>query len=205
LFPLAEEHINSAVTGLLNGATPLFAGIFAAVLYDRVPRGPQRVGIAVGFVGIACVSLGSTSEGGSAVVGVLMVLAATMCYGLASNLAVPVQQRYGSVALMSKMLALATVWTMPFGIWGLVRSDFGWPATAATSVLGVIGTGIAFAFMATLVGRVGATRASFITYLIPIVSLALGAAFRDDEVTTLALVGVVLVIGGALLASRREH
>jgi drug/metabolite transporter (DMT)-like permease len=205
LFPLAEEHINSAVTGLLNGATPLFAGMFAALLFDRVPRGPQRAGIAVGFLGITCVSLGSASDGGSAIVGVVMVLAATMCYGLASNLAVPVQQRYGSVALMSKMLVLATLWTMPFGIWGLVHSDFGWQAAAATSVLGVIGTGLAFVFNATLVGRVGATRASFITYLIPVVSLALGAAFRDDEVSALALVGVVLVIGGALLASRREH
>jgi len=205
LFPLAEEHINSAVTGLLNGATPLFAGLVAAVFFQRVPRGPQRLGMVVGFGGIVCVSLGSAAEGGSAIVGVLMVLAATVCYGVATNLAGTVQQKYGSVAVMSKMLALATVWTAPFGIWGLVRSDFGWGAAAATSVLGVIGTGIAFAFMATLVGRVGGPRASFITYLIPVVSLALGAAFRDDEVAVLALVGVVLVISGAILASQREH
>ena len=38
-------------------------------------------------------------------------------------------------------------------------------------MLGVVGTGLAFALMATLVGRVGSTRASFITYLIPVVSL----------------------------------
>ena len=205
LFPLAEEHINSAVTGLLNGATPFFAGIFGALFFDRTPRGPQRAGMAVGFVGIALVSFGSASEGDSAIIGVLMVLAATICYGLASNLAGSVQQRYGSVALMSKMLALATIWTAPFGIWGLAHSDFGWEATAATSVLGVVGTGIAFALMATLVGRVGGPRASFITYLIPVVSLVLGSVFRDDEVSALALAGVFLVVIGALLASRQEH
>jgi len=205
LFPLAEEHINSAVTGLLNGATPLFAGIFGALFFDRAPRGPQRAGIAVGFLGIALVSLGSAWDGGSAVVGVVMVLVATLCYGLATNLAGPVQHRYGSVALMSKMLALATLWTLPFGIWGFAHSSFGWEAAAATSVLGVLGTGIAFALMATLVGRVGGPRASFITYLIPVVSLALGVAFRDDELTALALVGVVVVMGGAILASRRER
>ncbi len=58
--------------------------------------------------------------------------------------------------------------------------------------------------MGTLVSRVGSTRASFITYLIPVVALVLGVAFRDDEVTPLALVGVAMVIAGALLASRRE-
>ena len=32
LFPLAQEHINSAVAGLLNGATPVFAGVVSAIL-----------------------------------------------------------------------------------------------------------------------------------------------------------------------------
>jgi drug/metabolite transporter (DMT)-like permease len=58
--------------------------------------------------------------------------------------------------------------------------------------------------MATLVGRVGGPRASFITYLIPVVSLALGVGFRGDRVAAFAVVGVMLVIAGAFLASRRE-
>jgi drug/metabolite transporter (DMT)-like permease len=205
LFPLAEEHINSAVTGVLNGATPFFAGLIGGLFFNRMPRGPQRWGMAVGFTGIALVSFGSSAEGGTAFVGVLMVLVATLFYGLASNLAVSVTQKYGSVTVMSKMLALAALWTAPFGIWGLVRSDFGWAPAAATTVLGVLGTGLAFALMGTLVSRVGGPRASFITYLIPVVSLVLGAVFRDDEVTSAALAGVALVIGGAVLASRREH
>ena len=204
LFPLAEEHINSAVTGLLNGATPFFAGLFGALFFNRAPGGPQRAGMAIGFVGITLVSLGTAADGGTAIVGVLMVLFATVCYGLASNMAGSMQQKYGSVAFMSKMLALATVWTAPFGLWGLAHSDFGWGSAAATAVLGIVGTGLAFALMGTLVGRVGGPRASFITYLIPVVSLFLGAVFRDDEVSLLALLGVVLVVGGALLASRRE-
>jgi drug/metabolite transporter (DMT)-like permease len=204
LFPLAEQHINSAVAGLLNGATPIFAGVFAGLLFGRVPRGPQRLGLAVGFVGVALVSLGSAAEGGTAFVGVLMVLAATLCYGLAINIAGPLQQRYGSVAVMGKMLLLAAVWTAPFGLFGLTRSHFATGSMAAVAVLGVFGTGLAFALMATLVGRVGGPRASFITYLIPAVSLVLGVVFRSDRVTALALVGVALTIAGPILAARRE-
>jgi drug/metabolite transporter (DMT)-like permease len=205
LFPLAEEHINSAVTGLLNGATPFFTGLIGALWFHRTPRGPQRWGIAVGFLGIALVSLGTSVDGGTAVVGVVMVLAATLCYGFATNMAYPLQQRYGSVAVMAKMLALATLWTTPFGILGLGRSEFAWDAALAVLALGVIGTGFAFVFMATLVGRVGGPRASFITYLIPVVSLALGVVFLDETVAAVALWGVVLVMAGAVLASRREH
>lgn len=205
LFPLAEEHINSAVTGLLNGATPFFTGIIGAFFFNRVPRGPQRLGIVVGFAGITLVSVGSSAEGGTAFIGVLMVLLATFCYGIATNLAGPIQQKYGSVPVMAKMLVLGTLWTTPFGVYGLTRSTFAMGPAVAVAVLGVIGTGLGFAFMATLVGRVGGPRASFITYIIPVVSLILGAAFLDERVAAIALAGVALVIGGALLAARREE
>jgi drug/metabolite transporter (DMT)-like permease len=134
---------------------------------------------------------------------VVLVVLATVCYGFAVTIAGPLQQRYGSVNLMAKVLALATVWTLPYGLWdiGDARWEFG--PVLAVAVLGVVGTGIAFALMGTLVGRVGSTRASFITYLVPVVALVLGVVFRNDDVFVLELVGVAFVIGGAVLASRR--
>ena len=71
-------------------------------------------------------------------------------------------------------------------------------------VAGTAGTGIAYVLMGELVGRAGSTRASFITYIIPVVALALGGVVMDDEVEALHVVGVGLIIAGALLASRKE-
>ena len=59
--------------------------------------------------------------------------------------------------------------------------------------------------MGTLVGRAGSVRASFITYLIPVVALVLGVVVRGDRVGGLAVVGVILATIGALLAARRER
>ena len=202
LFPIAEQHITSAVAGLLNGGTPIFAAIFAMVLLGQPTRGAQLLGIAVGFVGVVLVSLPSIGEGSSETFGVALIVLATVCYGFAVTLAGPLQQRYGSVNLMAKVLALATIWTAPYGLWQIGDASWEPGPVLAVVVLGVVGTGIAFALMGTLVGRVGSTRASFITYLIPVVALALGVAFRDDEVFALELVGVAFVIGGAFLASR---
>lgn len=203
LFPIAEQHISSAVAGLLNGGTPIFAAIFAMVLLRQPTRGAQLLGIAVGFVGVVLVSLPSIGEGSNETFGVALVVLATVCYGMALTIAGPMQQRYGSVNLMAKVLALATIWTAPYGLWQLGDASWELGPVIAVAVLGVVGTGIAFALMGTLVGRVGSTRASFITYLIPVVALALGVAFRDDDVSALEIIGVVFVIGGALLASRR--
>ncbi len=205
LFPLAEQHINSAVTGLLNGATPIFAGIIGGLFFARRPRGPQLFGLGVGSVGIALISFSSSGEGETAVWGVMMVLVATLCYGLATNLAGPLQKAYGSVTVMAQMLILATIWTAPFGIYGLARSQFSPIPALATLVLGVLGTGIAFALMAELVGSVGGPRATIITYLIPVVSMMLGVLILDDVVTGWATVGVGLVLASAVMVSRRER
>ena len=202
LFPIAEQHISSAVAGLLNGGTPIFAAIFAMVLLRQPTRGAQLLGIAVGFVGVVFVSLPSIGEGSSETFGVVLVVLATVCYGFAVTLAGPMQQRYGSVNLMAKVLALATLWTAPYGLWQIDEASWEIGPVLAVVVLGVVGTGIAFALMGTLVGRVGSTRASFITYLIPVVALVLGVVFRGDDVFVLELIGVAFVIGGAILASR---
>ncbi|NNE95338.1 MAG: EamA family transporter [Acidimicrobiales bacterium] len=203
LFPLAEQRINSAVAGLLNGATPIFVAGIAALMLRQRTRGPQLIGIVVGLIGLIMVSLPSINEGASQASGVAMVVAATFCYGIAINIAAPLQHSYGAVELMSWVLAIAAVLTVPFGLYdfGSNRAEFG--PISAVLVLGVVGTGVAFALMGALIAGVGSTRASLITYLVPVVALVLGVTFRDDDVAALAVAGVALVIAGAFVASRR--
>ena len=70
--------------------------------------------------------------------------------------------------------------------------------------LGILGTGAAFALMATLTGRVGGPRASVAIYFLPIVAIVLGVVVLDESVAPIALAGVLLVMAGAWIASRRE-
>jgi len=204
LFPIAQQYINSAIAGMLNGAMPIFAAVFAVILLRRLPRRTTIAGLVIGFVGVVAISAPSIGQGSSEALGVGLVLLATGCYGISVNIAAPIQQQYGSIPVMARMLALATVWTAPLGLIGAAQSEFAWGPFVAVATAGVLGTGIAFVIMGSLVGRVGATRASFITYVIPVVALVLGVVFRGDEVAPIAVVGVVLVIAGAALASRRD-
>ena len=204
LFPIAQQWIDSAVTGMLNGATPIFTAIIASLMLRQLPGRLQIVGLGVGFVGIVAIALPSAGTGNTAALGVSLVVLATLCYGLSTNLVAPLQQRHGTIPVMARALAVATFLVTPYGLFGLTRSEFAWDSLGATMAIGFLGTGLAFIVMGALVGSVGATRASFITYLIPVVALVLGVVLRDEIVSPIAISGSLLVIVGALLASRRE-
>jgi len=204
LFPLAQQHVSSAVAGMLNGAVPLVVAAIGAAMLRTLPGRMQLGGLVLGFAGILLISLPELGEGSSGALGVAMIVVADLCYGLSIVIATPVQQRYGPLPVMARMLALATIWTAPFGLASLGGSTFAWSAFGSTAALGILGTGLAFVLMGGLVAHVGPTRASFVAYLIPVVATVLGIALRGEDVATLALLGVPLVIAGALLASRRE-
>ncbi|MFV1961119.1 MAG: DMT family transporter [Acidimicrobiia bacterium] len=204
LFPVAQLWIDSAVAGMLNGATPIFTALLATVLLRALPGRLQIAGLALGLAGIVAIALPSAGTGTTATIGVTMVLVATVCYAVALNMVAPLQQRYGSLPVIARVQWVAAAAVTPFGIYGLTQSVFAWPSLLALLTVGVLGTGVAFVAMGTLSGRVGATRSAFITYAIPVVALILGVVFRNEIVAPAAVVGVVLVIAGALLASRRE-
>ena len=106
---------------------------------------------------------------------------------------------------MARMLALASLWTLPFGLWSVPGSSFSWGPALSVAFIGAVGTGAAFVIMASLVGSVGSTRASMATYLIPVVAMVLGVLVRDERVGWIAVLGVVLVVVGAYFASRPER
>jgi drug/metabolite transporter (DMT)-like permease len=204
LFPIAQQWIDSAVAGMLNGATPIFTAIIASILLRQLPGRLQVLGLVVVFGGILAIALPSAETGTTAAIGVALVVLATLCYGVATNVVAPIQQRYGSIPVMARVLWIAAVLVTPSGLLGLTRSEFAWDSLAAMMAVGFLGTGVALILMGTLVGSVGPTRSSFITYLVPVVALALGVVFRDEVISPIAVGGTLLVIAGALLASRRE-
>mgnify|MGYP002629517878 CR=1 FL=1 len=201
LFPLAEQRVSSSVTGMLNGANPIFTAIVAATIARALPPGRQLLGLGVGLVGVVLIAVPSWSDGSSSAGGVVMILAALVCYGIALNLAGPIQRQLGSLPVIGRALGIALVLTAPFGIAAISDSTFEWGSAAAVSVLGAFGTGVAYVVMGSNAGRFGSTRASSTTYLIPGVSIVLGISFRGESVELIALVGSVVAVLGAYLVN----
>ena len=71
--------------------------------------------------------------------------------------------------------------------------------------LGVLGTAAAFVIYYRLIAEIGAGRASLVSYLAPPVALAYGALLLGEAITAAAIGGMVLILAGVALASRRPR
>lgn len=205
LFPIAQQWIDSSLAGMLNGAMPLFAALTAALLLRRAPRRVQVVGLLLGFTGVAAITWPAVQGASVTALGAFLVILATVLYGVAANMAVPLQQKYGALPVVLRAQLVALLAVLPFGLAAIPGSSFVWSSALAMVPLGVGGTGLAFLAMATLVGRAGATRGAVAIYFIPVVATILGVVLRDETVMLIQLAGLALVLASAWLTSRRDR
>ncbi len=203
LFPVAQQWIDSSLAGMINGGVPIFAAIVAAIIVKQLPRPRQMLGIVVGFGGVVAVSWPAIQGARSSALGVALVLVATASYGIALNIAAPLQRRYGSLPVLLRVQAVALVMVLIPGLLAIPNSSFKWSSMLAMVPLGCLGTGLAFLAMTTLVGRVGPARGSIAVYFVPVVAIVLGALILDESIAAISLVGTALALVGAWLVSRK--
>ena len=126
-----------------------------------------------------------------------MIVAALISYGVAVNLARPLQQRNGALPVIWRALGVAVLLTAPFGVPAVLNAHWTPRAAAALLALGAFGTAVAHVLTATAAGRMGATAASATAFLIPVVALALGVGVRHEQVAWLSIVGAAVCLAGA--------
>jgi drug/metabolite transporter (DMT)-like permease len=73
---------------------------------------------------------------------------------------------------------------------------------AAIAVLGIIGTGFAYVLNYQIITSEGATVASTVTYLLPVVAIVLGVLVLGESITVTTLAGIALVLIGVALTRR---
>src|SRR6185436_17926773 len=158
MFPFAEQHVSSALAGMLNGATPLFAALVASLLARQAPSRRVALGLAVGFAGAVLIALPGLAGLGAMrgqAKGVLMILAALVSYAFASSLARPLQQRNGALPVVWRALGWALILTLPFGAPAIAHAHWTAASLGSLVALGALGTGVAYAILATAAGRLG--------------------------------------------------
>lgn len=202
-----EQRISSALTAVLNASTPLFTAI-AAFFYLRDRFRPGQVaGLLLGFVGVAVAAgFGSGDLAGSSVLGSLASVGAGACYGVAYVYMRRNLTAIEPIVAATGQLLMATVLLVPFAL--AASSSAGVHLTVrrglALGALGVIGTGIAFLVNYTVVNQLGATKASLVTYLIPIVAVAVGVVVLGEPLGWRVLAGGVLIALGIALVTQRK-
>jgi drug/metabolite transporter (DMT)-like permease len=219
LITWGEQFIASGVAGVLNATVPLFTLVIAhfALSDERINR-LRLVGLVVGFTGVVVIfsndllaGLAQMREGAALgqafgnVQGQLAVVAASICYAAAITFArrnmhhvEPLVVSGGSQIVAFTLVAIsALLFENPLASQISGRSWF------AVGWLGLLGTCLAYILYYFIITQMGATRASLVTYLLPIVAFTLGAIVLDEAVTWQLFVGGLLIIGGIALVNRQ--
>lgn len=202
LLAWGEQHISSALTAVLNASTPLFAALFAGLLVGDRLRPAQVAGLVLGFVGVAvAVGVGLQDVTGAALGGELAAVVAGAGYGLSFAYSRRNLTTIPPVVAASGQLATASVLLTPLAVVTSVRQGFHLTPTrvAAIVLLGVLGTGVAYVLSYRLIADVGPTRASLVTYLIPIVAVTVGLLFLDETFSIRLVAGGALTVAGIAL------
>ena len=203
-----EQHVSSALTAVLNASTPLFAAVMAGLLLGDRLRPVQLGGLLLGFVGVAVAAgLGGADLAESSRWGEAASVAAGACYGL--SFAYARRNLMGLAPLLAAAGQLVTgcVLLLPAAVATTVRGGFDVNGRQALAValLGVFGTGVAYVISYRLIADVGPTRAAAVTYLVPVVAVAVGVVFLHEPFSFRLILGGLLTIAGIVVlgAGRR--
>ena len=204
LLAWGEQRISSALTAVLNASTPLFTAIAASALAAERLRRPQVAGLLVGIGGVSVAAgLGASDLTGSSVAGGLASVGAGACYGLAFTLMRKHLSAIPPAVAAAGQLTAGAVLLAPFALVTSITDGFDltWRRAGAILLLGVVGTGLAYLLNYRIVADLGATRASLVTYVIPIVAVVVGVVVLDEAFEARIVVGGVLIIAGIALVN----
>jgi drug/metabolite transporter (DMT)-like permease len=199
LLAWAEEDITSALTSVLNASTPLFTAIFAAVALRERLRPVQVFCLLVGISGVTLAAgLGASDLHGSSLTASLAGVAAGAFYGIGFTYMRRHLTDIPPLVAATGQLSAGALLLAPVALVTSVNDGFALTPGRAGAVilLGAVGTGVAFVLNYQLVGQVGATRASLVTYLVPVVAITVGVVVLGEPFEWRLLLGAALTIGG---------
>ena len=186
LFCLAEQGIDSSLTGMINALTPIFV-IIAGVLFFNSPTAANKIiGILIAFAGSALLVLSKGHMNESRhIYYVGFVVLATMMYGFNVNMVAKKLHQIPSLHIAAVGLSLNAIPAFAVLFFsGFFQLDFHADkillATCASSLLGICGTAIATILFYVLMKRAGGIFASMVTYGIPFVAIGWGLVYKEN-------------------------
>jgi drug/metabolite transporter (DMT)-like permease len=208
LFAYGEQHISSALAGIINGATPLMTLVAILLAFPEEKPTRQRVlGLVVGFAGVHIVMGVWQGLVAGTALGMAACVAAVGCYGFAF----PYVRRHLTggpnasaltpIALATGLMIMGTAQALPLTmLTGYAHRPIGYPAVLGMLALGCLGSGLAYILNFRVISRADATTASTVTYLTPLVAVAAGELLLGEHITWNQPVGGLLVVLGASIA-----
>lgn len=205
-FPMiaaGEREVASSTAAIVIATVPLLIAVLS-LRFEPSERvtGRRLFGLLVGLAGVAALVGVDVSGDSGELLGVGAVLIAACGYAIGPLI---LKRKLGGLdptATMGICLTIAAAVLLPLAAFDLPTHAPTAGAFASVAVLGLFCTALALVLMAILIAAAGPSRASIITYINPVIALALGVVFLGEEPGAGALVGLALILVGSWFSTR---
>jgi drug/metabolite transporter (DMT)-like permease len=208
LFAWAEQYVSSSLASIYNAVTPITTAILvtAAFRVEKLNR-DQVLGVAIGVVGvIVVVGPWQVAALSGSLWGQLACLGAVTCYGFSFG--------YIRKFISHRQMPATTIAVMNIGVAAAIMVlltpvlavgpiTFSWPVFLSLLALGALGTGVVYIWNMNVLRAWGPTATSGVTYVTPVVGVALGILILHESLSWNEPVGALVVLAGILLTQQR--
>jgi drug/metabolite transporter (DMT)-like permease len=202
LLGFGEVHVSSSLAAILIAAVPLFVALIATRFdHSERPTPTRLAGMLIGLAGVVALVGIDIGGKGDELLGAFAILVVAFLYAIGPMI---VKRRLSDVDPLGPVaasLGLATLLVTPFALADIPDSVPSGDTLASVAVLGFLCSALAFLLFFRLIAEVGPGKATVITYINPVVALALGVAVLDESVTTGVIVGLLLILAGSWLST----
>jgi drug/metabolite transporter (DMT)-like permease len=204
-FTLGVSMTTASETALIYAAVPIWGILLGLALGLERPTPWGILGVCLAFLGVAVVVYGGLT-GSTSLLGNLLIVVATVCWGAYAVLSLPLLRRYSPLVVASYTMLFGGLGALPFALPGFLDAGWAessgeaWEALAYSTLLVA-----AFGFWAWQrgVSQVGANRVLIYQYLITLVGVAAGVLLLGESLTANKVLGGAVILLGVYLARRR--
>jgi drug/metabolite transporter (DMT)-like permease len=205
VISLGERWISSSITGILIAMVPLSIALLQRFFGVRESLGAGRIiGLSLGFIGVAALLGTGPISWPLGWAGVGCMLLATIGYAIGPLI---IQRHLHGLDSIGPLAASLAVASAILFIPAAAELPAALPSAAAVVsivILGVVCTAVAMLLMFYLVHHAGASRASVITYINPVVATLLGVLVLREQLGVGGYSAFALILLGSWLATRRD-
>jgi drug/metabolite transporter (DMT)-like permease len=204
-FTLGVSMTTASETALIYAAVPIWGILLGLALGLERPTPRGILGVCLAFLGVAVVVYGGLT-GSTSLLGNLLVVVATVCWGSYAVLSLPLLRRYSPLVVASYTMLFGGLGALPLALPGFL--DAGWAAASGRAWWALAYSTFlvaAFGFWAWQrgVSEVGANRVLVYQYLITLVGVAAGVLLLGESLTANKVLGGAVILLGVYLARRR--
>ena len=208
LIATGQKTVPSGTAALLIATVPLWASIFAFFYGDKtVWHGKRVIGLGMGFIGVFfLVGFDGVGEGATfaeQLIAVAMLLIAALFYAGSVSMINNKIPEVSGLAINAIALSVATLVYLPTLLFVLPSPVPPIDAIASVFILGAVCTALAFIVFFKVLSIIGPARASLTVYINTAVAVLMGALILKEPVTGTMTLGIILVLLGSFLASRK--